>query len=155
MIDERLINISDGLYRVTSRAVIVRDGEILLTIEVPSLNLYGIPGGGIDYGENDPKETLTRELKEELDLLIDKNQISDYPIHVSIGNVFTDDDRNKCYGLPAAHLFYRVILREDQAVKAADNDFIWSTISNLDAINYVSTLGKSDIQFLKSVLEAE
>lgn len=155
MIDKRLTEISNGLYRVTSRAIIVRDGELLLTVEVPSLGLYGVPGGGIEYGESDPKDALMRELEEELDVLITRDQISGYPIHVSVGNVFIDDVNNQYYGLPATHLFYYVTLRDDQTVRAADNDFIWADRSNLDKIKYVSTLSDADITFLKSTVEAK
>lgn len=74
--DPRLDQIISSLHRVASRALIVRDGKLLITKEVsehPELELRGIPGGGVDRGE-DFREALVRELNEELGIIVDKNR---------------------------------------------------------------------------------
>jgi 8-oxo-dGTP pyrophosphatase MutT (NUDIX family) len=59
--------ISDCLYRVSGKAIIIRGGAILMVKEKDPENWYSLPGGGIDYGEN-IETALLRELEEELGL---------------------------------------------------------------------------------------
>ncbi|MFI0942498.1 NUDIX hydrolase [Streptomyces sp. NPDC021020] len=54
--------------RVSSCAVCIRDGRVLLTRwvdpERPGHRLWSVPGGGIDHGE-DPYDAAVREVREE------------------------------------------------------------------------------------------
>lgn len=56
--------------RVAAYAVIIRDGQILLTRLAPRISrtpLWTLPGGGLDHGE-DPRAAVIRELYEETGL---------------------------------------------------------------------------------------
>jgi 8-oxo-dGTP diphosphatase len=56
--------------RVAAYAVILRDGRILLTRLAPSVTseeLWTLPGGGLDHGE-DPRDAVVREIHEETGL---------------------------------------------------------------------------------------
>lgn len=58
------------LQRVAAYAVIVRDGRILLSRLAPYIareELWTLPGGGLDHGE-DPRDGVIREIKEETGL---------------------------------------------------------------------------------------
>ena len=56
--------------RVAAYAVILRDGRILLSRLAPSVTseeLWTLPGGGLDHGE-DPRDAVVREVREETGL---------------------------------------------------------------------------------------
>ena len=56
--------------RVAAYAVILRDGAILLSRLAPSVTpdeLWTLPGGGLDHGE-DPRDAVVREIREETGL---------------------------------------------------------------------------------------
>lgn len=58
------------LQRVAAYAVIVREGRILLSRLAPYIardELWTLPGGGVDHGE-DPRDGVIREIKEETGL---------------------------------------------------------------------------------------
>ncbi|MFA6577393.1 MAG: NUDIX domain-containing protein [Nocardioides sp.] len=60
----------EQVQRVAAYAVILRDGRILLSRLAPRLSrseLWTLPGGGIDHGE-DPREAVVREVYEETGL---------------------------------------------------------------------------------------
>ncbi len=52
-------------YRVSAKAVIVRDDGLVLCVKEGGDNYWNLPGGGIDFGEN-LQEALSRELHEEV-----------------------------------------------------------------------------------------
>lgn len=64
MIDHRLTDITNSLYRLSAKAVIIRDGK-LLCVQEDKEEWWGLPGGGIDYGET-YQQAIVRELQEEL-----------------------------------------------------------------------------------------
>jgi len=55
-----------------SRAIVLYDNQILL-IKNPSAKHWSLPGGHIEKGET-PEQCIIRELKEELDLSINKTE---------------------------------------------------------------------------------
>jgi 8-oxo-dGTP diphosphatase len=58
------------LQRVAAYALVVRDGQVLLTrnsARGPHPGTWTLPGGGIDHGE-DPRATVVREVREETGL---------------------------------------------------------------------------------------
>lgn len=61
------------MQRVAAYAVIVRDGRILLSRLAPRLTskeLWTLPGGGVEHGE-DPRDTVVREMREETGLEVE------------------------------------------------------------------------------------
>ncbi|MDR2976252.1 MAG: NUDIX domain-containing protein [Streptococcaceae bacterium] len=153
MIDQRLTEIIDCLYRVAVKAVIVRDGKLLLSKEEvknhPELKLRGFPGGGIDYGE-DFQKGLMRELREELHLNIKPEQISEQPIQVSFGKL-TDGKFSENRNIPTILFYYSVKLSENQQSTAGENDFEWVDVRQLEKVNFVSQTA-NDREFLINYL---
>jgi 8-oxo-dGTP diphosphatase len=70
----------DCFYRVTIKAMCVRDGKLLLVREsTKSGQKWELPGGGLDFGE-DILTALRRETKEETGLRLTK--VSQVPVYV-------------------------------------------------------------------------
>jgi ADP-ribose pyrophosphatase YjhB (NUDIX family) len=152
MIDERLDQISSCLYRVAAKAIVVRDNKILLTLELPKQNLFGVPGGGIEHGDG-PRETIVRELREELNLDIDLRQISADPIHFSVGNVLTDDKWGDGRGIPFVYFYYRVELASEQNPAKGEIDFLWADLAKLRSLNFASNAAPDKTFFEKTLEE--
>lgn len=63
-------NFPDSFYRVTVKAIIVKDDKVLLIKESPKLSgKWELPGGGLDFGE-DIHDGLKREIEEEMGLKV-------------------------------------------------------------------------------------
>jgi len=97
-VDPRLPAIRHCLYRIAVKAIIIRDGRLLLVQEQDD-EWWSIPGGGVDYGET-VDQALRRELSEELGVDPEAVQIDDTVQFVAIGAIVK--------GIPKANLFYRV-----------------------------------------------
>jgi 8-oxo-dGTP diphosphatase len=73
-------NFPDSFHRVTIKALVVKDGKILLVKESPERSgMWEIPGGGLDFGE-DIHEGLKREVEEEMGLKV--KSIEKRPMYV-------------------------------------------------------------------------
>ncbi|TWT25254.1 NUDIX hydrolase [Planomicrobium sp. CPCC 101110] len=60
--EEKPESIEKTIHRTAARAVIIREGKILLVRS--DRGTYGLPGGGVEKGES-PAEALVREVAEE------------------------------------------------------------------------------------------
>ena len=134
--DPRLDQIISSLHRVASRALIIRDGKLLITKEVsehPELELRGIPGGGVDRGE-DFREALVRELNEELGIVVDEKQISQHPVKIDFCDMIVPDTN---YAIPTVQAYYIVSLADHQSPTAVDNDFVWMDADEIKSAKFV------------------
>ncbi len=104
IIDPRLNEIRDCLYRVSINAVIVIDKKILLVREHND-RWWGLPGGGIEHGEN-ISQALIRELTEELGADSEFIRADEDVLFVTIGEIAA--------GIPIANLFSRAYVRADK-----------------------------------------
>jgi len=125
-IDQRLNEIDDCLYRVATKAFIVRKNRVLLVQEVPEM-WWGFPGGGVDHGET-IQSSLVREIEEELGVPAD-NVSSDFKItHYTIGTVVN--------GVPRMNLFYKVSLPPELLQKTYHvADWKWFTKKEFAELN--------------------
>jgi|GEM_PF-1978020 len=151
MINEKLNQITDCLYRVSAKAIIVRNDRMLMTLEIPEQNLFGSPGGGVDHGQQ-PRETILRELQEELNLDIKLEQISEKAIHCSVGDIFADDDQARSFGVPFVYFYYKVDLVDGQIPTKSEHDFRWVDLEELKLLKIASNQAP-DKPFLESILE--
>lgn len=130
-IDPRLNEIKDCLYRVANKAVIVKDGKLLITREKEGY--YSLPGGGFDYGES-VAGALTRELKEEIGIDANDVEIGDAPIHMANDGVIN--------GIPRFMLFYPVKLVNDK-VQEKELSFKWVSPDELSKAELSPSIASS------------
>lgn len=121
--DTRLDDIIDCLYRVASKAIIIREHKILLVKE--AAGWYGAPGGGVDHGQN-ARESLIRELEEEIGVVVSLNSISEDPLFVSVGGA----SRN----IPRVTLFYNLSVSGSFAPQNIELSFKWVNKESLSDI---------------------
>ena len=115
MIDPRLNDIDDCLYRVAARVLIVQDDKILLVKETDD-DWWALPGGGVDHGET-IESTLVREVEEELGVPA-RDVSSDFQIaYYNIGNVVN--------GVPRMNLFFKASVPE-KLLKKTDHVAEWA-----------------------------
>lgn len=144
-IDSRLQEVSDCLYRLSVKALIVRDGKVLLTVEDED-DFWSLPGGGIDYGET-AQEALVREMSEEIGVAQDMLSVVDDVATILIGLPID--------GVPRANLVYHVTLADnvDPAVSGSllTSQWFWpSEIANLHTSPSTGTAAR-----LAQVIETE
>jgi 8-oxo-dGTP diphosphatase len=114
MIDPRLNDIDDCLYRVAIRVLIVQDDKVLLVKEADD-GWWALPGGGVDHGET-VESTLVREVEEELGVPA-KEVLSDFQIiYYNIGNVVN--------AVPRMNLFFKASVPEE-LLKKTDHVSEW------------------------------
>ena len=125
------------MHRVAARALIVRDKKILITKEVsehPELEIRGVPGGGVDRGE-DFRQALIRELKEELNISIRDQQVPAYPIKIDFCDMLIADTE---YIIPTVQAYFIVELTDDQIPVAGENDFLWLSAEEVRSARFVT-----------------
>lgn len=122
MIDERLSEVCDCLYRVAAKALVVRSGKILLVKE--RRGFYGFPGGGVECGENF-SQTIIRELHEEIGLDIVESQIAENPHFIMSGHVVDK--------IPRLMLYFKVTTDENPTEQ--ELPFIWADMDEFDELD--------------------
>ncbi len=88
-VHKNITDLASGIYRIAVKALIIRDEKLLVVKETEGF--YGLPGGGLEYNDT-IKNSLLRELKEEVGLDESEVSISDLPIHLAENGVL--------YGIP-------------------------------------------------------
>ena len=140
MIDGRITVISDCLYRVSAKVIVIQDHKILAVLE--GNDKYSLPGGGIDHGESIPA-ALQRELEEEIGLQAGDVTIASTPSFV------TNDGVSK--GIPKLGLFYKAELHNTEGLRHAEVRYEWLDAAMLGRVRLSSnTAGARD--FLVSLL---
>lgn len=109
-IDPRLAEIDNALYRIATRALLVKGDKVLLVREKDD-DWWSFPGGGVDYGETIP-QALIREVVEELGVAAGHVVVDDAPAFISIGAVSN--------GVPRCNIFYRVTVPEEEIKPTED-----------------------------------
>jgi 8-oxo-dGTP pyrophosphatase MutT (NUDIX family) len=141
MIDTRLDEISDCLYRVSAKIIVIQDSKLLMTIE--NNDKYGLPGGGIDHGES-ITQTLDRELMEELGLSPDDVDVDPLPVHII-------NDGVSMQGIPKLLLFFKARLLQPQALTHAEVRYEWLDAAQLQHV-IITNSAKGARGFLLSLL---
>jgi 8-oxo-dGTP pyrophosphatase MutT (NUDIX family) len=130
-IDVRLSNITDCLYRVSAKAVIVREGKILLVQETEKW--WSLPGGGIDHGET-VTQALQRELAEELQLRPEQITIDQHVLQAVLDHIVEH--------IPRIALLYKTEISADVIQKT---DHIlgmgWFTAQEVEQLYVSPTVG--------------
>lgn len=125
---KEITDIIDCLYRVSLKAIVIKNKKLLMTREKEGF--YSLPGGGLDYGE-DLDEALARELEEELAISRDNITVDSSPIHTT--------NKGMLHGIPRFHLYFKV----DLEVKKDDNaelSYRWVSRNELKSIDVSPTL---------------
>lgn len=142
-IDPRLKEITDCLYRVAVKGVVIKD-DMLLVVKEDDDEWWSLPGGGVDYGEN-IQSAFERELGEELGLSAEDIPSVGEVVFVTIGEVVK--------GIPKANLFYRLEVPADKVKPTeAVKDHRWVTATELDDL-YLSPSTGDIAERLKSLLK--
>ncbi len=121
-VDPRLSDINDCLYRVAAKAIIVHDHKIL-TVKDNGDAHWGLPGGGIDYGE-EVKSALCRELLEEICVGMEDILTIEGPVLISTDGIVN--------GVPRINICYKIEVRFGAVARGSDVDDIhWQTADEL------------------------
>ena len=121
--DPRLDQIIDCLYRVASKAIIIQDKHLLIVKEPEGW--YGLPGGGIDHGQ-DALQSLVRELREEIGVELDPTSIHPDPVCAYVGGSIK--------ALPRVTLYYRVDAPSDFSPQSQEPTYQWVDRSELGSV---------------------
>lgn len=113
-VDPRLEEIISCLYRVATKAVVVADSKLLVVKE--EKGWYGLPGGGVEHGQ-DLRESLVREVEEELGHSLPLNSIPAQPTLVSNVGIFD--------GIPRVTMCYVVELNTTDFPLPSELEHAW------------------------------
>lgn len=124
-----------------SYGILIQDGKVLLTQNHsgPYQGLWGLPGGGIEFGES-PEDTLQREFLEETGLSI----TNIHPLRVITTCGSSGSDEGSYHFHHICHV-YRILVWEKRPEHIAEEQMQWVA---LDSISYDQL-----IPFTKRVLE--
>lgn len=144
-IDSRLDDVIDCLYRVAVKAVIIRDGKVLLTRDERDTG-WTFPGGGIDVGES-PEQALARELEEEIGVPKDTVVVENVRLPILIGHIKKE--------IPRCNIHYAVSLSTDDIKGVGEIvDLKWIAIDELEDQEFDTSAGNKNefIQIVKLAL---
>ena len=113
-------------YRVSAKAVIVRDDGLVLCVKEGGDDYWSLPGGGIDFGEN-LQEALSRELHEEVG--------------------FSGDFSMKILGAEMFFAEKRDTWKMNIIVKIVPDSFNFSLGRDADEVDFKSPQGFADSSF--------
>lgn len=124
-IDPRLNEISDSLYRIAAKALIVNNKQLLVTKELDD-EWWSLPGGGIEHGE-DISQALKREIEEEIGIPQNEIESTWQMAFASIGGVVD--------GIPRANLYYNVSIPASKVKKTSHIvDYKWVNAGELSKL---------------------
>ncbi len=131
-IDPRLDQIIDCLYRVAVKAVIIKNGKVLLMQDTGDKG-WTFPGGGVDHGEN-TEQALRRELSEEIGItesdVVCNNKIE----AVFIGHVKDD--------IPRCNIHFKVALDTNDLRPTQETEKLeWIPTTDLEHHAFDSSAG--------------
>ncbi len=144
LVNPRLNDIDDCLYRVATKAIIIEDGKLLLVKEIPEL-FWGFPGGGVDFGES-VEASLFREVEEELGVPVKEIKSDLQIVHYTIGTVVD--------GIPRMNIFYRVSLPKD-LIKKTDEIAEWGWFTKTEFMDLNMSPSFKDRHKLAEVIFGE
>lgn len=115
------------IIRHGAYGVLLRNRRILFTQKKsgPYKGLWGLPGGGIEFGET-PEEALKRELLEESSLAISKLEF--FNIATSTGEYVKDGEP---YGFHQVGLIYQVLDWIDRPDLVPQEDNRWVLLNDI------------------------
>lgn len=103
----------------------------------------GLPGGGIEHDDS-LQDTIIRELNEEIGITKDNIATISDVMRINFGSVEN--------GIPRAHLYCTVLLKDYNKLQKREVDYQWVEADRLVRADISSTL-HSQIAFLREQLE--
>ncbi len=121
------MNHTNKIIRHGAYGIVLQDSSILLTQKKsgPYQSLWGLPGGGIEFGET-PEEALKRELLEESSLMV--RELEFLTIATATGEY---NKKGEPYGFHHVGLIYRVLdwIKEPNLTPEEENR--WASLNSV------------------------
>jgi len=123
---------------LVTAAIIEKDGEILLTKRLDGVHREGkweFPGGKVNIGEN-PRETIKREIREELGIDIEADSIFEISSHV-----YEDADKQVIL------MAFNCDFKGGDIEKKEVADYVWVKPEEMDKYDMV----EADLAFIEKL----
>jgi mutator protein MutT len=120
-------SVQNKVIRHGAYGVVLQDSKILLAQKKtgPYFGLWGLPGGGIEFGET-PEQTLKRELMEEASIAVSRLEL------LNIATATGEYLENGCpYGFHQVGLIYRVLDWAEQSNHVPEEECRWASLNDL------------------------
>lgn len=123
-INPTLDSITSSLFRVSAKLLVIQDSKLLVVHE--QQGWFGLPGGGVDHGEN-IIEGLAREISEELGCQVGPTAVMPLPTLIDSATVFD--------GIPRLTLFYEQVAGAVRLTpRRVELDYRWVTLEELSTL---------------------